>query len=858
MELLERELFLDALGDYATDADSGHGRLVVITGEAGIGKTSLVDAFRMAHPDITWLWGACDGGFTPRPLGPLYDIAADASEPLRELVSADADRNALFSAFVDLLGGGGLTGVVVEDLHWADEATLDWLNHLSRRLSRLPALVLVTSRDDEPGDDGLLADMMGRLAAHSSTRRISLPRLTPAAVAHLAHADDAHEVYALTGGNPFYVGEMLAMDDTDVPPSVADVVRARVRRHSPDAQRILAAAAVLGRPAAAALIAAVAGVPAWAVDECVAWGTLVPVGHDIGFRHELTRRAVEDRIPHVQATELHRIALLALERDAADPAELAHHAVACNDAEAVLRHAPRAGRAAAEAGSHREAIVQFRRALEHADQLDPIDRADLMEALAESLLARDRSTEAADLWRDAVSLRRTLGDPVALSHCLRRYGLCLTRLCRKKERRAAEEESYELMRDADDSEERAWAHYVRSWADDISSEDRRAAVAECLRISKDLDNDALVGWALVGKAYFDFTSGREPFADLETAIELGLRSGAHNLTACAYENLYETSVFSLRLDEFSGRYDEARAYCLDHEQDAFDLYLRATRVCELTRRGRNDEAAELAVRTIEQTISPLNRLYQLIGLSRVSFRLGKPDARVWLEELWSLARGDDEAYWLIQVATVSAEAAWLTGDSDLITDEVHEIRRRALTEMPWAHGELSAWLTRLGHPVEPDREVQPQYSLELAGQYAEAADVWHELGCPFEEAVALAWTREEQSMRLSLEIFTEIGALPAATHARRMLQENGVRVPAPRRRRAATAAHPAGLTAREAEVLEVLRERLTNVEIAERLYLSPRTVDHHVSSILAKLGVSTRAEAAARAASMSGHETGVR
>src|SRR4051794_40912614 len=753
MRLLERERFLDDLGTYATEAAAGNGRLVVITGEAGIGKSSLVDIFRASRPDLRWFWGACDGGFTPRPLGPLYDVAASAGGRVRELCRVDGDRNELFAAFVEFLVDSGPVGVVVEDVHWADEATLDWLSHLSRRLEGLPAIVVVTSRDDEPGDDGPLADVLGRFATHSSTRRIALPPLTTTAVARIAGGHDPEGLHALTGGNPFYIGEVLALGTTEVPPSVAALVRARVLHHSPPARRILSAAAVLGRPARAALLAAVSGVAAEHVDDCVASGTLVPSGPEFAFRHELTRRAVEQGIPMVQAAELHRIALAVLEREGADVAELTHHAVGAGDVPAVLRHAPRAGRAAAEASSHREAIVQFRRALQHADRLDPIDHAALLEALAESLSARDQWVEAQEPWHEAVTLRRTLGDPESLSHCLRRYEMCLGRLCRSEERRAVEEEVYQLMRDADDCEERAWAYYVRSWADYVSADDRRAASDECTRISKDLGDDALVGRALVGKACLDFAAGMDPFDDLATAVELGVRSGDPALAACAYGNLYECTIETLRLDEFSDRYDEALAYTLDHEQQSWSGFLRGSKVEELLRRGQNIQAMELALQTMEEAISPLNRMILGIGLARAGFRLGQTEARECLEATWQLGEDSDVTFWLVKIATAAVEGAWLSGDSSLVTQKVHEVYQRGLSDSPWVHGDLSAWLVGLGHRVDPDREVPAPYSLELAGRYADAADAWREIGCPFEEAVALTWTGDPESMKRALEIF---------------------------------------------------------------------------------------------------------
>jgi DNA-binding CsgD family transcriptional regulator len=273
--------------------------------------------------------------------------------------------------------------------------------------------------------------------------------------------------------------------------------------------------------------------------------------------------------------------------------------------------------------------------------------------------------------------------------------------------------------------------------------------------------------------------------------------------------------------------------------------MRGSRVTELTRRGHHDQAIELGLRTMEELISPVNRMHLGIGLTSAGFRTGRPEAREWLEQTWELGIGNDETFWLVQIATAAAQGAWLTGDQTLVDDRLREAYRRGRTSDPWVQGELAGWLARLGHEVELDPAYPEPFASELAGDHARAATEWRELGCPFEEAVALTWTGEPDSMRRALEIFTGIGAAPAAANVRRLLTQQGVRVPAARSPRPTTAAHPAGLTAREAEVLDVLREGLTNAEIARRLYLSPRTVDHHVSSILAKLGVSSRAEAAA-------------
>jgi predicted ATPase len=247
MELLEREHFLGTLQEYARDAAAGSRRFVLIAGEVGVGKTALPEQFRADRPDLRWWWSACDGSFTPRPLGPLYEIAVAAGGRLLELCTGETDRRELFAQFLaDLQAGDRPTVVVVEDLHWADDATLDWLRHLARRIARTPALLLITYRDDEPATASVLRPVVGQVATHRGARRMFLPPLSPQAVRRLAgdRAADAEELHRLTGGVPFYVREVLSVSDGEVPRTVSDIVAARTAHLPGPARRLIGAAAV--------------------------------------------------------------------------------------------------------------------------------------------------------------------------------------------------------------------------------------------------------------------------------------------------------------------------------------------------------------------------------------------------------------------------------------------------------------------------------------------------------------------------------------------------------------------------------------------------------------------------------------
>ena len=212
MRLIERESQLAALHEYAREASQGQGRLVLVSGEAGVGKSVLLDEFAQELDEARWLWSGCDGLFTPAALGPLLDIASRLDGELLQLCRAEAKRDQLYGALLRQLGNlQSLTVVVIEDVHWADEATLDLLSYLGRRIQHLRVLLLVTYRDDALVPNNPLRLTLGGLASQRATRRLNVPPLSTAGVATLAQGTgiDATELHRLTAGNPFFVTEVL-------------------------------------------------------------------------------------------------------------------------------------------------------------------------------------------------------------------------------------------------------------------------------------------------------------------------------------------------------------------------------------------------------------------------------------------------------------------------------------------------------------------------------------------------------------------------------------------------------------------------------------------------------------------------
>jgi len=853
-DLIERAHALECIEGlvHALGSKDG-GRCVLLHGEAGVGKTALLRRVAGAvAPTMRWLAGTCEPLVAAPPLGPLLDMLEALPPTLAAAVRSGHRTADVLTGMLELLRDARRpTALVVDDAQWADGATLDLLRYIGRRIDTTHGLLLIAFRDDELATDHPLRQVLGGLP-NRSTLRLALTPLSRAGVAQWARraGRSARGVYERTLGNPFFVGELFACDDGVLPASVRDAVLTRVARLSPGARELLELASVAPGHIDIGIVEALLEGSDAAFDECAAVGLLLREGGALGFRHDIARMAVAASMAPARLHAWHAALFDALTLRGAGPIRLIHHAAQADLDPAVLALAPHAAAEAAAASAHRQAVVLLELALARCGALDDAQHAALLVAHADECMLTAQVEKARASRRRALGLHQQLRDPLG-------QGADLQALARIEWFRGDAAAGQPLAQAAidvlgaiDAPRERAMACATMAQLH-LLGETNEPAIRWGLEALDTFERsgDAVgLTYTLNSVAAAELRCADNPrsWARLERALAIALDNGLEEHAARAYSNLTSARVLHLHFEGLDAFCAAAIAFCEARDLDMYRDRLRVRYAYGLLRLGRWPEAEALLRQVLAEPLVgqvEADQAMQLVAM--LGLRRGDPAVRAWWDD--ALARGTTPGLepWYLRRSQALTEAAWLRGD-DAAAERfaLAGLARARRSGELWCIGELACMLARLGRlPAGFDDDVPEPCARELAGDASGAARAWAAFGCPYAQALALLGAGEDE-VREALGILDGLGAAEPARLARRRLRGLGAKTVqrGPNRR---TRDDPLGLTVRERQMLELIGEGLGNREIAQRLSRSPRTVENHVAALLAKLGVDSRAEAAA-------------
>jgi DNA-binding winged helix-turn-helix (wHTH) protein len=760
--VLERDDQLRRLGRAVHDLLAGQGGVVCISGAAGLGKTTLVRrATEDAGADVAVLLASCEDLSTPRALGPFRDMLLPSGGLLVDEVGPGFDAGAVLTRLRDVVRADGPPVIVVEDVHWADDATVDLLRLLVRQAPALPALVVLSYRDEDIGPGHPMRRLLGSL--RSPVAHLRLQPLSTSAVALMTTGTRlaADEVHTVTGGNPFFVSEVVANPGTAVPASVRDAVLARLDQTSAAARHGLQVLSVIPARAERWLAEALLPDADDVLHEAERRGLLAGDATSVWFRHELARRVIDADLTAAERTAHHRGAAHVLATRRADPARVLHHAALGALPDLVREQALLAAAQAVAAGAHRQAAAHLDLLLSYRDQLPADVVAGALTDRAHSLYLLNRFAESQRLAVESVAMWESIGDPAQLGRAL--IGLARTglwavgpRFAEQAARRAVAAAERASHREDDGSATvllaQAHAELARARGNLATlgpvSEPGPSAVehaAQAVELARRSGREELVAHTLTYLGAERLSNG-DPGGrdDLDEAVRIAagdprveyVTRGCVNASGAAFRSGEPELALEYVRTGLAG--------CADGEFFAGEYRLDLTRSVIQLSTGSWDEAEAGLRDLVDRPGEPgLMRPMATALLARLLARRGDDEAGALLARAVADITGSDEPHLVGPVAAAAAELHWLGGTGDLpaFVRDAYDlaVRRRHLV----SQAELATYAARCGSVLRqrrdrPDPEQPPlpgPWSPALAGDHRGAADGWAALHERYEQAV---------------------------------------------------------------------------------------------------------------------------
>ena len=849
MELIERADFLSTLHSRFEQTLSGEGHCIFVSGEPGIGKTTLVSAFcKEIKPDYKTYWGTCDALYSPRPLAPLYDLLIQLGKGISDLHSSADDRTALFfNVLLELHKESKGIVVVFEDIHWADEATLDFIKFLGRRISQLKCLFILTYRDDEVHARHPLRNVLGQLYSDSFTK-LQLKPFSRQVVEEMAAAKgySGEEVYKITDGNPFYVTEILASYSSGIPENVRDSILSVYKGQEDDTKTLWEMLSIF--PAGFELKYLEQIQPRYreAVKYCFGSRILIVRDGLIFFKHELYSQTIQASLsPLLRITLNKNILSMFLEvfEQNQEIERIIHHAKSAGADELIARYAPVAAQKSASAGAHADAARLYCLAIECEKFLSREEVAKYHELYAyECYLIHQHkeaitySERALEFWQEQKNTEK-VGENLRFLSRLWWYEGNRTR-AEKLGIKAVDE-----LQNAPASRAKAMAYSNMAALKMLADQTEECLVwgQKASDLAREIGDQETLAHALnsIGSALMtDHESVTEGMSYLKQSLHIALEYAFHEHAARAYTAL-GSNALSMKLYDVAREYlDLGIAYCQERDMDSLRLYMVGYKARLSLETGNWDEAFDLA-HSILQTegLLPVIKTGVLVTIGLLKLRRGEEGALALLVEAKKIAFDTMELHRIVPALSALLEYEWLLGttmvETAILEQAVGMIRQvKKITD----DNRLYFWLKR----------ARKDYFLSKIADTLDdnergSAAYWEKIGCPYEYALTL-FDGDENDMRKALNIMQEIGADRVYQKLKQSMRSEGV-TKIPRGKRLSTRSNAAQLTSRELDVLQLLKTGMQNKEIADKLFISAKTVDHHISAILVKLNVGTRAKA---------------